>query len=74
MSFENVPKTTQEENFMNTHFTVLKPEQDLNTIFITQDEDTAKRVFNNSTVPLQIAGMPITNQDTQDLVELYENE
>ncbi|MDF4280648.1 hypothetical protein P3471_23350 [Vibrio parahaemolyticus] len=74
MSFENVSKTTQEENFMNTYFTVLKPEQDLNTIFITQDEDTAKRVFNNSTVPLHISGMPITNQDTQDLVELYENE
>ncbi|EME9800773.1 hypothetical protein AB6E05_01225 [Vibrio alginolyticus] len=55
-------------------FYVLKPQQDLNTIFITQDEDTAKQVFDNSTIPLQIVGMPITNPDTQDLVELYENE
>ncbi|EJT1897486.1 hypothetical protein QTO01_20040 [Vibrio mytili] len=55
-------------------FYVLKPQQDLNTIFITQDEDTAERVFDNSTVPLQIVGMPITNPDTQDLVELFKNE
>ncbi|EHI5143953.1 hypothetical protein QNE83_002684 [Vibrio alginolyticus] len=55
-------------------FYVLKPQQDLNTIFITQDEDSAERVFDNSTIPLQIVGMPITNPDTQDLVQLYENE
>ncbi|ENM6364268.1 hypothetical protein AB8I23_002571 [Vibrio alginolyticus] len=34
---------------MNT-FTVLKPEQDLNTIFITQDEQTAVEAFEGSTV------------------------
>lgn len=68
-----INQTTQEEIIMET-FYVLKPQQDLNTIFITQDEDTAERVFDNSTIPLQIVGMPITNPDTRDLVQLYENE
>ncbi|EHR6475107.1 hypothetical protein KUK78_004787 [Vibrio parahaemolyticus] len=58
---------------MNT-FTVLKPEQDLNTIFITQDEQTAVEAFEGSTVPLMITEMPIKSSDTNDIVQLYKNE
>lgn len=57
---------------MNT-FTVLKPEN-YETIFISLDENQAQEVFESSTVPLQICELPITDEDTRDIVEAYQNE
>ncbi|EOX4455689.1 hypothetical protein ACJ5M8_000701 [Vibrio antiquarius] len=54
-------------------FYALKPQNDVGTIFITQDEATGKQVLKNSAEPLAFVGMPIVHTDTQDLVDLYEN-
>lgn len=61
-------------NTMINEFHILKPEQDLNTLFITQSEAVAEKVFKTSTVPLQIASLPITGEDTQELVEYFDGE
>ncbi|EOX4835617.1 hypothetical protein ACG9VX_000530 [Vibrio alginolyticus] len=55
-------------------FTVLTPVESYDTIFITQDEQTAVEAFEGSTVPLMITEMPIKSSDTDDIVQLYKNE
>ncbi|MCR9626928.1 hypothetical protein NB520_03605 [Vibrio antiquarius] len=53
---------------------VLKPQNDVGTIFITTSMNKADQVYDNSAEPLATIHMPITNPDTQELVDLYENE
>ncbi|HCG7551295.1 MULTISPECIES: hypothetical protein [Vibrio] len=58
---------------MNT-FTVLKPEQGYDTIFITRQDHKIEEIFVNSSVPLMITELPIPTKETKEIIELYEDQ
>ncbi|MBT0012165.1 hypothetical protein ACRTEU_16085 [Vibrio alginolyticus] len=58
---------------MNT-FTVLKPEQGYNTIFITRQDHKIEEIFVNSSTELMITELPISTKETKEIIELYEDQ
>ncbi|EPU5968965.1 hypothetical protein ACVX70_001121 [Vibrio alginolyticus] len=58
---------------MNT-FTVLKPEQGYDTIFITRQAHKIEEIFVNSSTELMITELPISTKETKEIIELYEDQ
>ncbi|HCE1825640.1 TPA: hypothetical protein NJ265_000165 [Vibrio parahaemolyticus] len=58
---------------MNT-FTVLKPEQGYDTIFITRQDHKIEDIFVNSSVELMLTELPIPTKETKEIIELYEDQ
>ncbi|MBO0242399.1 MULTISPECIES: hypothetical protein [Vibrio] len=58
---------------MNT-FTVLKPEQGYDTIFITRQDHKIEEIFVNSSVELMLTELPISTKETKEIIELYEDQ
>ncbi|EJA7359176.1 TPA: hypothetical protein ACVO3M_004622 [Vibrio diabolicus] len=58
---------------MNT-FTVLKPEQGYDTIFITRQDHKIEDIFVNSSVELMLTELPIATKETKEIIELYEDQ